>query len=162
MHRLLSYLAQFSAFSKQGELLSTQGKGYQRRYVCRAAGPKGPCFSLGVRDPFKKRMTPFWLRFHHDTPLFAVIRGRLAAPTVSERWVERGGHVWIPLDVPLNADGEQIINALVTQTAEIAGLHTRQRRDLTRFPAPGEDATSPGKQPARLYSSTRPELDATS
>jgi hypothetical protein len=90
-------------------------KGYQRRYVCRSIGSAESCFSVGVRDPFRGHITPIWLRFHCNTGSFSEIRARLAASDLSQRLVESGSHIWIPLDVPLKADGEQLVDSLVAQ-----------------------------------------------
>lgn len=94
-------------------------KGYQLRYVCRPFGAYQPCFSIGVRDPFKKHETPIWLRFHQETPQFSVIRSNLKASPISAPIVESGGHIWIPLSVPVGADGEQMVEALIAQAEEV-------------------------------------------
>ncbi|CAN7445069.1 hypothetical protein LJR235_002858 [Pararhizobium sp. LjRoot235] len=92
---------------------------YQRRYVCRPLGAEQPCFSVGVRDPFAGHKTPIWLRFHRVTPKFSVIRERLVASGFSQRLIESGGHIWIQLDVPLNADGERLVDSLVKQAERV-------------------------------------------
>ncbi|MGM5056098.1 PD-(D/E)XK nuclease family protein [Rhizobium sp. 814_E9_N1_1] len=92
---------------------------YQRRYVCRLLGDEQPCFSLGVRDPFAGHKTPIWLRFHRLTPKFSVIRERLVASGLSQRITECGGHIWIHLDVPLNADGERLVESLLEQAQRV-------------------------------------------
>jgi len=95
-------------------------KGYRRRYVSRPLGASNPFFSIGVRDPFAGSFTPVWLRFHKDTPQFALIRDRLDQSQLKPKLVTSGGHVWIPLDVPLRAGGEEMVNALVRQAEEVA------------------------------------------
>lgn len=95
-------------------------RGYRRRYVCRPLGSVSPCFSIGVRDPFSGHDTPIWLRFHRDTPGFAVIRARLTASHFAPRIVDSEGHVWIPLDVPVEVDGDLMVDALVGQAEAIA------------------------------------------
>ncbi|MBX5157611.1 hypothetical protein HJB89_10790 [Rhizobium sp. NZLR8] len=92
---------------------------YQRRYVCLPLGTEQPCFSVGVRDPFAGYTTPIWLRFHRHTPKFSVIRERLVASGLSQRLTECDGHVWIHLDVPLNADGESLVDSLVEQAQRV-------------------------------------------
>jgi hypothetical protein len=92
---------------------------YQRRYVCLPLGNKKPCFSVGARDPFAGYITPLWLRFHHETPSFSIIRDRLVASKLSSRLVESDGHIWIPLDVPKNVDGEGLVDELIAKAEEI-------------------------------------------
>jgi hypothetical protein len=89
---------------------------YYRRYVCRPLGTERPCFSVGVRDPFAGHKTPVWLRFNRTTPKFSLIHDRLLASSLSQRLVESGGHIWIPLDVPLNVDG---MDSLVAQAEDV-------------------------------------------
>ncbi len=105
---------------------------YYRRYVCRPlGGPKRSCFSVGVRDPFVGFSTPVWFRFHHATPFFAEIRDRLRAAGPVLRIVESDGHVWIPLDVPLCAEANTVVDSLVEQ-AEFAldiTCHERPRKE---------------------------------
>jgi hypothetical protein len=91
-------------------------QGYHRRYVCRPLGTEQPCFSVGTCDPFGGHTTPIWMRFHRRTPKFSVIHDRLVASSLWQRLVESGGHIWIPLFVPLNAaDGERLVDSLVAQ-----------------------------------------------
>jgi len=97
-------------------------KGYHRRYVCHSLGQTGSCFSIGVRDPFKNHITPIWMRFAKETGQFAVIRDRLASSDFASTLVESGGHVWILLDVPLNADGEEMVDSLVAQAEHVIGF----------------------------------------
>lgn len=92
---------------------------YQRRYVCRPLGAEQPCFSVGVRDPFAGHNTPIWMRFHRVTPKFSVIRERLVASGLSQKLIESGGHIWIQLDVPLDADGERLVDSLVEQAERV-------------------------------------------
>lgn len=92
---------------------------YERRYVCPPLGDENPCFSIGARDPFNGHETPIWMRFYCTTPKFSVIHDRLFASGLSERLLESGGHIWIPLDVPFDTEGEGVIDALVEQAKEI-------------------------------------------
>lgn len=88
---------------------------YCRRYVC--AGNAASCFSIGVRDSFAEWVTPVWMRFHKDTSNFELTRQRIELSNVKS--LQSRGHVWIPLDVPPNVTGEQMIEALVEQTEEV-------------------------------------------
>lgn len=99
--------------------------GYNRRYVCRKLeGTATPsCFSIGVRDPFEKddpagpAPSPIWLRFNRTTGGFSEIRTRLQ----SSGWASKssGGHVWVPLNVPFDVDGNQMVKVLVEQAESI-------------------------------------------
>ncbi len=96
----------------------SESHGYRRRYVGCPLGADESFFSLGVRDPFPGYETPIWLRFHHDTPNFSVIRGRLEASSLSQRLVSAGRHIWIPLDVD-ERDGPTPVDSLVAQVKAV-------------------------------------------
>ena len=96
--------------------------GYYRRYLCRPLGDQRPCFSIGVRDPFENFSTPIWMRFHRQTPQFMVIRERLTRSPLGEQLVYSSGHVWIPLDVPLNTGGDQLVAAVAANAEEFATI----------------------------------------
>lgn len=101
----------------EGVSLDSDSSGYRFRYVC----PFGQsCFSIGVRDSFARWVTPVWLRFHRGTNNFVDIRQRIEASDL--RSLESGGHIWIPLDVPLEVSGEQMIQALVDQAGDITRI----------------------------------------
>jgi hypothetical protein len=94
-----------------------EDRGYRRRYVCRFVGDAESCFSIGVRDSFAEWVTPVWMRFRSDTGNFGRIRQRIEASSL--KCLESGGHIWIPLDVPLDVSGKQMIQALVEQAEEV-------------------------------------------
>jgi len=100
-------------------------KGFRRRYVCRCLGELHPCFAIGVRDPFAGYETPLWLRFGRTTAHSSLIRERLVSSPLAPRLVESGGDVWVPLKVPLQSDGEQMVGAVVEQAEEIARVAYR-------------------------------------
>lgn len=87
---------------------------YYRRYVCL----KGICVSIGVRAPFRGHDTPIWMRFHKKTSGFDLLRARLLASPFSGRIVNDGGHVWMPLSVPLGADTQEMINVVASQASD--------------------------------------------
>ena len=84
------------------------------RYVCPL---NDSCLSIGVRDPFKGSATPIWMRFHGGTGNFVRIHQRIKAARV--KFYFTGGHVWIPLEVPFDVSGEQIIKALSEKAKEV-------------------------------------------
>jgi len=96
---------------------------YHMRYVCSSADSPAPCYSIGVRDSFKKWVTPIWMRFHRDTDNFKLIRQRIESSDL--RSLPSGGHIWIPLDVPRDVSGEQMIEALVEQAGEVVRVAYR-------------------------------------
>lgn len=90
--------------------------GYRRRFVCSADGT-GPCYCIGIRDSFAEWVTPLWMRFHQDTGHFGQIHQRIEASEL--KWLESGGHIWIPLEVPLEVPHEQMIGAIVEQVEQV-------------------------------------------
>ncbi len=93
-------------------------QGYRLRYVGPSANNLASFYSIGVRDySFAKWVTPIWMRFHKDTGDFQNIRQRIKASSL--RSLRSGGHIWIPLDVPLDVSGEQMVQALVEQAEEV-------------------------------------------
>jgi hypothetical protein len=114
--RVTRYLAQDCRVLPMG---FEEVNSYHRRYVCPPLGGENPCFSVGARDPFDGHKTPIWMRFNCTTPKFPVIHERLFASNLSKRLLESGGHIWIPLDVPLDTGGEGLVTSLVTQAKEI-------------------------------------------
>lgn len=92
---------------------------YRRRYVCRRIAEAESCYSVGIRDPFRNHQIPLWLRFHKDTGHFVEIASRIDRSALATAVVRSEGHLWFPLDVPLNADRETMIGALVAQVQRI-------------------------------------------
>jgi hypothetical protein len=100
---------------------------YCRRYVSRPYGKeeKLSCFfSIGLRDPFLGHRTPIWLRFHKGTGHFSDVRNRLQSSRCKEEkgMLVSGGHIWIPLQVPLKVGTEQIVTDLVKQAEEVVKI----------------------------------------
>ena len=92
---------------------------YRRRYVCRRVSRVWSCYSVGTRDPFQNHRTPVWLRFNKRTGHFHEIAGRLERSALGAAAVRSQGHLWFPLEVPLNSDGAAMIGALVAQVQRI-------------------------------------------
>jgi hypothetical protein len=95
---------------------------YRRRYVCRRIAEAESCYSIGTRDPFQNYRTPIWLRFHRVTGHFVEIAGRIERSTLREAVVRSEGHLWFPLEVPLNSNRETMIGALVAQVQRIIAV----------------------------------------
>lgn len=92
---------------------------YRRRYVCRRIAQKESCYSIGTRDPFQNHRTPIWLRFHKATGYFGEIAGRVQRSELWSEAVRSEGHLWFPLEVPLNSNLDTMIGALVEQVQRI-------------------------------------------
>jgi hypothetical protein len=92
---------------------------------CRYVGPIGwpaPCFSVGLRDPFKGFTTPVWMRFHRVTPDLASVRSNLMSSDLADRVADGGGHLWIRLDVPTGVDGDKILESLLAEADTITNI----------------------------------------
>lgn len=104
--------------SLEGEVPPEREPGeYRRRYVCPCTNKTASCYSIGVRDSFAEWVTPIWMRFHKDTDDFSRIRQRIESSI--ERSLRSSGHVWIPLDVPRDISGEQMVDALCEQIEKV-------------------------------------------
>ena len=90
---------------------------YYLRYVCPCIDDTASCYSIGSRDSFAKWVTPIWMRFHKDTGNFRLIRQRIQSTYL--RSLESSGHIWIPLDVPRDVSGQQMVQALVEQAEDV-------------------------------------------
>ncbi len=90
---------------------------YKHRHICRMFQEKESCYAIGVRDPYDQFETPIWMRIHKKTGYFREILQQLRAAHIE--FVSSGGHIWIPMTVPLNISSEDSIQALVTQAVEI-------------------------------------------
>jgi hypothetical protein len=94
---------------------------YFRRYVCL----DGTCFSIGLRSPFPGHTTPVWMRFHSGTRGFNAVRAKLVNSDLAECVLHDGGHLWIPLEVPLNEHTDGMVAAVLDQARrvlEVAGM----------------------------------------
>jgi hypothetical protein len=91
---------------------------YRRRYVSSFDGDVESSFSIGLRDPFAGYETPIWMRFHWNTGRFGNIRQRIEASTTLDS-LESGGHIWVPLEVPREVPGEQMIQDLIEQAEQV-------------------------------------------
>jgi hypothetical protein len=59
------------------------------------------------------------MRFNKTTGRFSEIRTRLQSSTLSPRLTVSGGHIWIPLEIPLQATNEEMVASLVAQADEV-------------------------------------------
>lgn len=97
--------------------LEWEQKFYYRRYLNLSPHNTKSCYSIGVRDSFAEWTTPIWLRFNKTTGDFGSIRQRIEASDL--RYLESEGHIWMPLDIPLEELREQMVQALVEQAEDV-------------------------------------------
>jgi hypothetical protein len=102
--------------------VETGAQPYRRRYVCRPVPQEDSCYSVGTRDPFQNHRTPIWLRFHSGTGRFAEIVSSLERSALWTKAVLSQGHLWFPLEVPLNSSREAMIAELVAQVRRILAV----------------------------------------
>jgi hypothetical protein len=90
---------------------------HRLRYVCPCSDDATSCYSIGVRESFAEWVTPVWMRFHKDTGDFSDIRRRIESSDL--RRLTSSGHIWIPLDVPRDVSGEEMVEKLVEQAEDV-------------------------------------------
>ena len=106
--------------------------GCRHRYVGSAGTPN---LSLGATDPFPEApRTALFARFHRATSGFSELKSRLAsgdAPFLgssprgeegagrSAFWLERDGHIWFPIDVPLHFEIDRVVEEMRTQLEQV-------------------------------------------
>ena len=64
--------------------------------------------------------TFIWLRFNRMTPRFALIHGRLAGSSLRDQLIESGGHIWLPLILPLDTEEDAMVASLYAQRERMA------------------------------------------
>lgn len=99
---------------------------------------KEAAYSLGVRDPFapeeqphrpedRRIETPVWLRFHEKTRNFVTIRARLLAVRQELQVVESGGHLWVPIRVPMQKHADEVVSEIVDQVKRVCRVALGER-----------------------------------
>jgi hypothetical protein len=92
---------------------------YRMRYVPGPESAEKSYYSIGTKDPFQHHRTPIWLRFHKVTGQYTEIVRRLERSELRDDIVSSQGHTWLPLEVPLNADRNGMVAALLKQVERI-------------------------------------------
>jgi hypothetical protein len=82
---------------------------YYRRYLPGRSGG-GQC-SVGVAGGLP--VTPFWLRYHRETPNFRIFADRIMASRFAAAAGGDGGHLWLPLQVSADRSGATIVGELI-------------------------------------------------
>ena len=84
------------------------------RYVPSHLG--GAFSAIGLREPPPNASpTRLWLRYHSQTPGFERLHRNLSTSDLAVRLTAEGGHLWIPLHIPADADSQQIATALLSE-----------------------------------------------
>ncbi len=86
------------------------GFDYYRRYLPGKRPDGGQC-SLGFVAGLPG--TPFWLRYHRETPNFRIFADRIMASPFAAAARGEGGHVWLPLPVSADRSGATIVSELI-------------------------------------------------
>jgi hypothetical protein len=95
------------------------GFDYYRRYLPPKRPDGGQC-SLGFVAGLPG--TPFWLRYHRETPNFRIFADRIMASRFAAAARGEGGHVWLPLHVSADRSGATIVSELIEQVDEIRAV----------------------------------------
>lgn len=83
---------------------------YYRRYLPEKRPGGGQC-SVGVAGGLPG--TPFWLRYHRETPNFQTFADRIMASRFASAAGGDGGHLWLPLRVSADRTGTTIVGELI-------------------------------------------------
>jgi hypothetical protein len=59
------------------------------------------------------------MRFHSKTAYFPLIKQRLKSSTLEPRLLSTPGGEWIPLDVPVGKEGEEMFTTLLAEAEEV-------------------------------------------
>lgn len=96
---------------------------YYRRYLPWRRRGAGQCCVgclLGVVGGLPG--TPFWLRYHRETPDFPTIARRVMASGFAAEARGEDGHVWLPLRVSPDRSGATIVGELIEQIEAIRAV----------------------------------------
>jgi hypothetical protein len=95
------------------------GFDHYRRYLP-SRRPGAGQWSLGLVGGLPG--SPFWLRYHRDTPNFQTFAERIMASRFAADSRGDGGHVWLPLRVSAHRSGATIVSELIEQTEAIRAV----------------------------------------
>ena len=108
--------------------------GYEhRRYIPGSTVDSGPNCSVGIGTRFADiAETPFWLRYHRQTPNFAKLKARLSRSKYGPKIRTEDRHVWLPLEAPPDAAGPELVRDLIAQVADIIATASTETPDHGR------------------------------
>jgi hypothetical protein len=70
--------------------------------------------SVGIANRFAGMGgPPFWLRYNKYTPDFSAVRVRIMASDYADLARQDDGHLWLPLDVPGDLAGPEVVERLL-------------------------------------------------
>ena len=92
---------------------------YYRRYLPGKRPDGGQC-SLGLVGGLPG--TPFWLRYHRETPNFRIFADRIMASRFAPAARGEGGHLWLPLHVSADRSGATIVSELIEEIEAIRAV----------------------------------------
>lgn len=97
---------------------------YYRRYIPGGLSEEPDCCcSVGAISGLPSEgQTPFWLRYHRDTPGFRIASDRITASHFAADAQGDGGHTWLPLRVSSDRSGAALIEELCAQIDEIRAV----------------------------------------
>jgi hypothetical protein len=95
------------------------GFDYYRRYLPPKRLGGGQC-SVGVAGGLPG--TPFWLRYHRETPNFPIFADRIMASRFAAVAGNIGGHLWLPLRVSADRSGATMIGELIKEIEAIRAV----------------------------------------
>ncbi len=130
LHRLVKDVTAQPQFRGPGRLLPTQHErelAFFSRYIPGAPpDSNSKCYcSVGVAGGLASAGgTPFWLRYHKETPDFQTISERIMASRYAPDARGNQGHIWLPLHVSLDRSGAVIIEELTAKIEEIRAVAT--------------------------------------
>ena len=105
----------------QGNL---ESKPYTYRYLPEIS--RTTWVQVGVWGTFADEgLTPFWLMLHKDDERsggFQAALQRLMASELSRKVRRDDGHAWVPLEVPGDANGPELADALETRVGAVLGM----------------------------------------
>lgn len=79
--------------------------------------------SIGIASRFADSgSTPLWLRYHKVTPGFREIRDRLMSSDYATLVRSDESHLWLPLDIPADRPGPELVEHLVEQVNAIRAV----------------------------------------
>lgn len=108
-------------FPMRGDLLS---KPYAYRYL--PAISQDTWVQVGAWGRFADQgLTPFWILLHRDDKGpggFQDALRRLMASELSLRIRRDEGHAWVPLDVPEDANGPELIRLLTQRVEDVLAI----------------------------------------
>jgi hypothetical protein len=79
--------------------------------------------SVGLASRFADQgLSPLWLRYHQQTDGFRAIRARIMTSKFRDEARDDDGHIWLPLHIPPNFAGPDVVDQVVEQVAAVEAV----------------------------------------